>query len=124
MSTRNVALGIAIFFLAQFSVAQTTPSRMDVENRVNSLLGRMTIEEKIELIGGIHDFYTKPIPRLGIPSLKMSDGPLGVHDYGLTTAYPAGIALAASWDWPKKCCSSSCKRTDRNSASMAFICCP
>ena len=28
----------------------------------------------------------------------MSDGPIGVHDYGLTTAYPAGIALAASWD--------------------------
>jgi beta-glucosidase len=28
----------------------------------------------------------------------MSDGPLGVHDYGPTTAYPAGIALAASWD--------------------------
>lgn len=28
----------------------------------------------------------------------MSDGPMGVHDYGLTTAYPAGIALAASWD--------------------------
>src|SRR4029077_7984702 len=34
----------------------------------------------------------------GIFSLRMSDGPLGVHDYGLTTAYPAGIALAASWD--------------------------
>jgi beta-glucosidase len=28
----------------------------------------------------------------------MSDGPVGVHDYGPTTAYPAGIALAASWD--------------------------
>jgi beta-glucosidase len=50
------------------------------------------------MIGGINDFFTHPIPRLGIPSLKMSDGPMGVHDYGLTTAYPAGIALAASWD--------------------------
>jgi beta-glucosidase len=28
----------------------------------------------------------------------MSDGSMGVHDYGETTAYPAGIALAASWD--------------------------
>src|SRR5216683_94885 len=37
-------------------------------------------------------------PKLEIPALKMSDGPMGVHDYGLTTAYPAGIALAASWD--------------------------
>jgi len=58
----------------------------------------MTQEEKVELIGGINTFYTQPIARLGIPSLKMSDGPMGVHDYGLTTAYPAGIALAATWD--------------------------
>jgi beta-glucosidase len=56
------------------------------------------MEEKIDILGGIDDFYLKPVPRLGIPTLKMSDGPLGVHDYGPTTAYPAGIALAASWD--------------------------
>ena len=54
----------------------------------------MTQDEKIEIIGGINDFFTRPNPRLGIPALKMSDGPMGVHDYGLTTAYPAGIALA------------------------------
>jgi beta-glucosidase len=71
---------------------------VDVEKRVDSILSKMTLAEKIEIIGGINDFYTRPIPRLGIPSLRMSDGPLGVHDYGLTTAYPAGIALAASWD--------------------------
>ena len=56
------------------------------------------LEEKIDYIGGIDDFYIRPIPRLAIPALRMSDGPMGVHDYGLTTAYPAGIALAASWD--------------------------
>src|SRR5580693_2863490 len=58
----------------------------------------MTLEEKIDIIGGTNDLFTRPIARLGIPALKMSDGPMGVHDYGLTTAYPAGIALAASWD--------------------------
>src|SRR5260370_8052191 len=58
----------------------------------------MTLNEKIEIIGGINDFFTRPLARLGIPALKMSDGPMGVHDYGLTTAYPADIALAASWD--------------------------
>ena len=98
MSKRVWAVGIVVFFLTQFAAAQATPSKTDVEKRVNSILSTMTVDEKIEIIGGINDFYTRPIPRLGIPPLKMSDGPMGVHDYGLTTAYPAGIALAASWD--------------------------
>ena len=50
------------------------------------------------MIGGVPNMFTHAFPRLGIPMLRMSDGPLGVHDYGPTTAYPAGIALAASWD--------------------------
>jgi beta-glucosidase len=79
-------------------MAQTKPSKTEVEKRVDSILNQMTLEEKIGIVGGINDFYTRAIPRLGIPSLRMSDGPMGVHDYGLTTAYPAGIALAASWD--------------------------
>jgi len=74
------------------------PSAVDIDARVDALLSQMTLEEKIDYIGGIDDFYIRPIPRLKIPALRMSDGPLGVHDYGLTTAYPAGIALAASWD--------------------------
>src|SRR5437660_3706740 len=98
MSNRRLAVGIVLLFVAQFCLAQATPSKTDLEKRVDSILSQMTQEEKITLIGGINDFYTRPIPRLNIPSLRMSDGPLGVHDYGLTTAYPAGIALAASWD--------------------------
>jgi beta-glucosidase len=92
--------GVAIILLlvAPFGLTQSAPSKADVEKRVDALLGQMTLDEKIEMIGGINDFFTHSIPRLGIPSLKMSDGPMGVHDYGLTTAYPANIALAASWD--------------------------
>ena len=95
---RKLVAGVLFIVLAQWVGAQTAPSKVDVEKRVDSLLSKMTLEEKIEIIGGINDFYTRPIPRLGIPSLRMSDGPMGVHDYGLATAYPAGIALAASWD--------------------------
>src|ERR1035437_5895068 len=97
-SGRRLAIAIVLLFVAQFGMAQATPSKTDVERRFDSILSQMTLEEKIEIVGGINDFYTRPIPRLGIPSLRMSDGPMGVHDYGLTTAYPAGIALAASWD--------------------------
>src|ERR1700756_3058042 len=89
---------VLLFLLVRCCLAQSAPQKPDVESRVNSILGKMTAEEKIEMLGGVNDFYTHPIPRLGVPSLKMSDGPMGVHDYGLTTAYPAGIALAASWD--------------------------
>jgi beta-glucosidase len=98
LSGRSLAVAILVFFITQYGMAQGTPSKTDVEKRVESILSQMTLDEKIEMIGGINDFYTRPIPRLGISSLRMSDGPIGVHDYGLTTAYPAGIALAASWD--------------------------
>jgi len=81
----------AILFCAAWALSQSVhQSPADVEKRVEALLGKMTVEEKITLIGGINDFYTRAIPRLGLPALRMSDGPLGVHDYGETTAYPAG----------------------------------
>lgn len=95
---KNQRMAVLLFLFVQCCLAQSAPLKPDVENGVNSILNKMTVEEKIEMLGGINDFYTRPIPRLGIPALKMSDGPMGVHDYGLTTAYPAGIALAASWD--------------------------
>ena len=69
-----------------------------LEKRVESLLGQMTTPEKLRMIGGTRSFYTNGVPRLGIPELKMSDGPLGVRCYGLSTAYPAPIALAATFD--------------------------
>jgi len=95
---KRIAITIAVVLLAQFCSAQSAQPKAEIERRVDSILSQMTTEEKIEIIGGINDFYTRPLPRLGIPPLRMSDGPMGVHDYGLTTAYAAGIALAASWD--------------------------
>src|SRR5579864_1724401 len=91
-------IGVVALLFSQLICAQSVASKSDVESRVDAIVGKMTTEEKIALIGGINDFDTRAIPRLGIKPLKMSDGPLGVHDYGLTTAYPAGITLAASWD--------------------------
>jgi len=67
-----------------------------VERRVEDLLARMTLEEKIEQLSGT-GFDTRPNERLGIPPLRMSDGPAGVR-WGNATAFPAPIALAASWD--------------------------
>lgn len=69
-----------------------------VEERVNDLLPRMSITEKLDYVGGFNSFYIRGISRLGLPQIKMSDGPVGVRNYGNTTAYPAGICLAATWD--------------------------
>jgi beta-glucosidase len=69
-----------------------------VEKQVDDLLARMTVEEKIDLIGGDTPFRTHAIPRLNIPFFQMVDGPVGAHIPAPTIAYAAGIGLAASWD--------------------------
>lgn len=66
--------------------------------RTEDLLRRMSLEEKIRMLGGVDDFYIVENRRLGIPRIKMADGPLGVRNYGEATAYPAGICMAAAWD--------------------------
>ena len=58
----------------------------------------MTLEEKLDYIGGVNAMSIRSVPRLGLPEIRMSDGPLGVRQYKLSTLYPAGIALAASWN--------------------------
>jgi beta-glucosidase len=73
-----------------------TPTQIDA--RADSLLEKMTLEEKIDLLGGSGIFRTTPLQRLGIPAFLMSDGPVGAHIPPPSTAYAAGIGLAASWD--------------------------
>src|ERR1700761_1218792 len=69
-----------------------------VDKRVNDLLAKMTLDEKIDLIGGDTPFRTHAVPRLDIPYFQMADGPVGAHIPAPTIAYAAGIGLAASWD--------------------------
>jgi len=66
--------------------------------RANAILGKMTLQEKIDYCGGTDGMFIRDIPRLGLPRIKMSDGPVGVRVWGKSTAYPAAICLAASWD--------------------------
>ncbi len=70
--------------------------KLPVEQRVKDLLSRMTLQEKLDMLGGT-GFATKPNKRLGIPELRMSDGPLGVR-WDSSTAFPSGICMAATWD--------------------------
>jgi beta-glucosidase len=69
-----------------------------VEARVDDLLARLTLDEKLSLLGGDQEFYIRAVPRLGLAAVRMADGPLGVRNWGPSTAYPATVGLAASWD--------------------------
>jgi len=76
----------------------------EAENeRIEELLNRLTHEEKVSLLAGSGRWSTVPIDRVGIPRLKVTDGPNGARgedeNHGLTSAcFPAGVALAATWD--------------------------
>lgn len=75
---------------------------LDLEKRVEDLLGRLTLKEKFKLCGGIKIFYTRPIKRLGIKNFKMTDGPHGIgpHSSGNKecTYFPVAICRAATWN--------------------------
>jgi beta-glucosidase len=62
------------------------------------MIARMSLDDKLTLIGGEDDFFTRAVPSIELKRLKMSDGPVGVRCFGPSTAYTASVALAASWD--------------------------
>ena len=88
-----------------------TESGADIECRVEELLRRMTLDEKICLCHAGSKFAVSAIPRLGIPEFWMSDGPHGVRreicrdswdpvetEEDRSTYLPTGTALAATWN--------------------------
>ncbi len=68
-----------------------------LDERANSILVQMTLEEKIQQLHHEGGFNTADNTRLGIPGFFMADGPHGVRD-GMATCFPVGIAMAATWD--------------------------
>lgn len=73
--------------------------------RVESLIGRLTLDEKISLLHGATDpnslgqaGYVPGVPRLNIPPLRLADGPAGVRVTRHATALPAPVLLASAFD--------------------------
>lgn len=56
MNIRSFAIALVLIFVTQFAIACVSPSNADIEKRVDSILGKMTMDEKLEIIGGINDF--------------------------------------------------------------------
>ncbi len=65
---------------------------------VDALVSQMTLDEKIDYLGGYKHFNIRPVRRLDIPEIVLVDGPAGCRNYPPSTAYPAAMALAASWN--------------------------
>ncbi|WP_329114030.1 beta-glucosidase family protein [Streptomyces sp. NBC_01465] len=73
--------------------------------RVESLLARLTLDEKIGFLHGAEDpaglgqaGFVPGVARLGIPPLRLADGPAGVRIDGRATALPAPVLLASAFD--------------------------
>ncbi|MGP6170580.1 glycoside hydrolase family 3 C-terminal domain-containing protein [Microbacterium sp. A204] len=83
---------------------------MSTPDSIRGLRSAMTLAEKASLMSGANFWNTKPVPRLGIPSIMLTDGPhglrkqggaadhLGLNDSLPATCFPPAVALATSWD--------------------------
>ena len=71
---------------------------------VDALVDELTLDEKAALTAGADMWSTVPVPRLGIPTVYLTDGPNGARGPALGTAgppsvcVPCGSALGATWD--------------------------
>jgi beta-glucosidase len=83
-----------------------SPTHDIVTTRVDELLKQLTLREKVSLLAGKDTWRTVPIPRLGIPSITMTDGPHGVRSSvqeagrkaSTTTCFPTGVSFASTWN--------------------------
>src|SRR5580692_9908065 len=97
-------------FLMPFVMRLHAQSNQDTEIKINDLIRKMTLEEKVDMIHANSAFTSGGVDRLGIPGLTISDGPNGVRpeqgkywvqtekllDSG--TYLPPSICLAATWN--------------------------
>jgi beta-glucosidase len=93
-----ILLSCALAAPVQVSAQAPAPDSPAIEAKAHALVAKLTLEQKIELLGGVEGMFTHPVAGIDLPRFKMSDGPQGVRTWGPTTAYAGGAALAASWD--------------------------
>jgi beta-glucosidase len=92
----GASLSILVFFIARGFAQQPPPA--DIDQRVDSMIHKMTLDDKIDFLGGEDNMFTRAIPHASLPRFKMSDGPVGIRNWGPSTTLAGGIALAATWD--------------------------
>ena len=92
-------ISAVLLLICSFSSAQAPlPDSPELEQKVNTILSKMTLEQKIDMIGGVNKFDIRAYPDLGLPEVHMADGPIGVRNDGPATVMAGGVALASTWD--------------------------
>ncbi len=100
---------IILFLFVNASAQNNTEAALQV--KINGIIKKMTLEEKVAMLHGSATFYSAGVPRLGIPEVSYDDGPLGVRReeerFGWNSAnwttdsatlLPNGSAIAATWN--------------------------
>lgn len=89
---------LVMLVISSVAFAQKTGKNTAEEKKINKIISEMTLQEKAEMIGGYQGFNIRPLKRLGLPLVRMADGPAGVRNYGPSTSYPATVLITASFD--------------------------
>lgn len=97
--------------LLLFTFSAANAQNLTIEKKINDLISKMTLEEKVGMLHANSSFATAGVSSLGIPRLVTSDGPHGVRiEHGddwdtnndqvddAGTYLPTGIGLAATWN--------------------------
>ena len=109
--TRMFACAFLTLLLAGNAAGQVRKSvLLENDEKIDGIISRMTLEEKINMLHAKHMFVSAGIERLGIADMKYADGPFGIREEmqpdgwmplgwvnDKATFFPTGSALAATW---------------------------